>query len=100
MMWQRPNKGISLFEVLITLALFSSLFFAFNRWTTSQRQSAVKIYQDIQALQIAENQAQRQILGLGCELQVRQNTSVFNVRCQNNQVIVRSPQGEISIKIE
>lgn len=96
----RVNKGMSLASVMFTLALFSTLFLAFNQWTANQRKSAVKIYYDFQALQIAENQAQRQFLGLPCEQRVQQNGVQFNVQCQGNQVVIRSPQGEFSLKNE
>lgn len=96
----RPIKGMSLTTVLFTLALFSILFLAFNQWTASQRKSAVKIYQDFQAIQIAENQAQRQFLGLPCESGVQQNSLRFRVECQATHVIVRYPLGEFSLKTE
>ncbi|WP_181154848.1 DUF5374 domain-containing protein [Haemophilus haemolyticus] len=96
-MFQR-NKGMSLTTLLFSLALFSVLFIAFNQWTASQRKSAVKTYQDFQAIQIAENQAQRQFLGLPCEQLIQQNSLTFRVQCENERVIVRYPMGEISIK--
>lgn len=96
----RPIKGMSLTTVLFTLALFSILFLAFNQWTASQRKSAVKIYQDFQAIQIAENQAQRQFLGLPCESSLQQNGLRFRVECQATRVIVRYPLGEFSLKTE
>ena len=92
------NKGMSLTTLLFSLALFSVLFLVFNQWTAEQRKSAVKIYQDFQAIQIAENQAQRQFLGLACEQLIQQNSLTFRVQCQNERVIVRYPMGEISIK--
>ena len=92
------NKGMSLTTLLFSLALFSVLFIVFNQWTASQRKSAVKTYQDFQAIQIAENQAQRQFLGLPCEQLIQQNSLTFRVQCQNERVIVRYPMGEISIK--
>lgn len=97
---RRLNKGMSLLTLLFTLALFSLLFVAFNQWTGSQRKSAVKIYQDFQAIQIAENQAQRQFLGLPCEQNVQQNGLRFRLQCQSDRVIVRYPLGEISLKTE
>ncbi|MDU5696702.1 MAG: hypothetical protein E6001_08295 [Haemophilus parainfluenzae] len=54
-------------SLLLALSIFSGLFLIFNRWTTEQRKSAVRIFQEFQAIQIAENQAQRQFLGLSCE---------------------------------
>ena len=92
------NKGMSLTTLLFSLALFSVLFIVFNQWTASQRKSAVKTYQDFQAIQVAENQAQRQFLGLACEQLIQQNGFTFRVQCQNERVIVRYPMGEISIK--
>ena len=92
------NKGMSLTTLLFSLALFSVLFIVFNQWTASQRKSAVKTYQDFQAIQVAENQAQRQFLGLACEQLIQQNGLTFRVQCQNEHVIVRYPMGEISIK--
>lgn len=94
----RMNKGMSLITLLFSLALFSVLFLVFNQWTAEQRKSAVKIYQDFQATQIAENQAQRQFLGLACEQLIQQNDLTFRVQCENERVIVRYPMGEISIK--
>lgn len=89
---------MSLTTLLFSLALFSVLFLVFNQWTAEQRKSAVKIYQDFQAIQIAENQAQRQFLGLACEQLIQQNGLTFRVQCENERVIVRYPMGEISIK--
>lgn len=92
------NKGMSLTTLLFSLALFSVLFIAFNQWTASQRKSAVKTYQDFQAVQVAENQAERQFLGLPCEQLIQQNSLTFRIQCENERVIVRYPIGEISIK--
>ena len=94
----RMNKGMSLTTLLFSLALFSVLFIAFNQWTASQRKSAVKTYQDFQAIQVAENQAQRQFLGLACEHLIQQNDLTFRVLSENVRVIVRYPMGEILIK--
>ena len=58
----------------------------------------MKTYQDFQAIQVAENQAQRQFLGLACEQFIQQNGLTFRVQCQNERVIVRYPMDEISIK--
>lgn len=92
------NKGMSLTTLLFSLALFSVLFITFNQWTANQRKSAVKTYQDFQAIQVSENQAQRQFLGLACEQLIQQNGLTFRVQCENERVIVRYPMGEISIK--
>ena len=68
----KVNKGMSLMSLLLALSIFSGLFLIFNRWTTEQRKSAVRLFQEFQAIQIAENQAQRQFLGLSCENSIQQ----------------------------
>lgn len=89
-------KGMSLLSLLISLTAFSGIFLAVNQWTSYQRKSAVEIYQRYQAIQIAENQKQRQFLGLECESTVSQNGIRFQVQC-GIPLIVRYPAGEIRL---
>ncbi|MCK3657588.1 hypothetical protein A4G18_02370 [Pasteurellaceae bacterium Pebbles2] len=91
------HKGMSLTTVLVALSLFSSLFLAINQWASYQRKNANHIYQRYQALQIAENQQQRQFLGLSCDPLVEQNGLTFQVSCQGNGVKVRYILGEIQL---
>lgn len=88
-------RGASLLSVLLALTLFSSIFIAMQSWAHFQRQSAVQIYQRFQAIQIAENQKQRQFLGLGCLSQVQQNQMTFHIHCQNDRISVSYPMGKI-----
>lgn len=91
------NKGMTLISLLVTLSIFSTLFLALNQWTAHQRKSAVEIYQRFQAIQIAQNQHQRQFLGLPCENRVQLNQQGFMVNCTGEKVVVVYPQGEISL---
>ena len=91
------QKGMSLVSLLVTLSVFSGLFLTFNQWGNLQRKSAVEIYQRFQAIQIAENQRQRQFLGLSCESSIHQNHIHFHITCTQNQVTVKYPRGEISL---
>lgn len=91
------QKGISLLSLLVTLSVFSGLFLTFNQWGNVQRKSAVEIYQRFQAIQLAENQRQRQFLGLSCESSIHQNHIHFHITCTQNQVTVKYPRGEISL---
>lgn len=91
------NKGMSLFSLLVTLSIFSTVFLSVNQWASQQRKSAVEIYQRFQAIQIAQNQRQRQFLGLACEHSVRLNKQDFAVNCSADKVIVAYPKGEISL---
>lgn len=90
-------KGMSLLTFLFTLSLFSGLFLTINEWLGYQRKSAVEIYQRFQAVQIAENQKQRQFLGLGCHSSISQNSLQFSVQCSADKVKVSYPRGEINL---
>ncbi|WP_439328454.1 DUF5374 domain-containing protein [Lonepinella sp. BR2357] len=91
------QRGMSLVTLLAVLSLFSGIFLAINQWTSHQRKTANEIYQRYQAIQIAENQQQRQFLGLPCENQVQQNQLTFSIFCTGKQVKVRYILGEISL---
>ena len=95
-----PNKGMGMLSFLVTLMIFGFLFTAIGKWSANQRQHAAVIYQQYQAIQIAENQGQRQFLDLSCESNVRQNALHLTVDCSGNQITVRYPLGEISLKTE
>ena len=90
-------KGMSLLSFLFTSSIFSGIFLSINQWSDQQRKSAVDIYQRFQAVQIAENQKQRQFLGLSCEDKVMQNKLEFDVQCIGDSVRVRYPRGEINL---
>ena len=90
-------KGMSLLSFLFTLSIFSGIFLSINQWGDQQRKSAVNIYQRFQAVQIAENQKQRQFLGLSCEDKVMRNKLEFDVQCIGDSVRVRYPRGEINL---
>ena len=79
-------------SLLLALSIFSGLFLIFNRWTTEQRKSAVRLFQEFQA--------QRQFLGLSCENSVEQNDIQFSIQCSHHQVNIRYPQGEFLLKTE
>lgn len=91
------QRGMSLFSFLITLTIFSGIFFSILQWRNQQSKSAVEIYQSFQGIQLAENQQQRQLLGLPCENSREQNGIRFHISCVGNQIIVRYPRGEIRL---
>ncbi|PJG84607.1 DUF5374 domain-containing protein [Conservatibacter flavescens] len=92
------HKGMSLVSLLITLTIFSGLFFVIHQWSATQRKSAVKTYQHYQGVQIAENQLQRQWIGLPCQHTIRQNAIKFEVSCEQTKVTVRFPVGEVVLE--
>ncbi len=96
-LFHRFKQGMRLITLLVTLSLFSGIFLAINQWVNVQRQTANEIYQRYQAIQIAENQQQRQFLGLSCETEVKQNQLTFSVSCLGERVKVRYILGEIGL---
>lgn len=81
---------------LLALTMFSGILLVFQKWSAHQTQKAESTYQRYQAIQIAENQQQRQMFALACQPRVEMNQIVFWVSCQNNHISVRYPMGEIS----
>lgn len=96
----RYKKGASMAAVLLTLMLFSLSLLAVSRWLTAQQRDGLQIYQQYQAVLLAQNQLARQRLGLACETQITQNQIRFELQCQAQQVKVRFPLGEISLSAE
>ncbi|WP_425427447.1 DUF5374 domain-containing protein [Avibacterium endocarditidis] len=90
-------KGMNLFSLLMTLTLFSGIFLSINQWLTHQRQSAVKIYQDLQAISIAHNQHQRLFMGLSCQTQI-ENQLIFHLHCHKIKLLCVIPQGKPAYK--
>ncbi|NBI12394.1 hypothetical protein GVX81_01875 [[Haemophilus] felis] len=90
------NKGSSLITFLLALTLFSAILLVFQKWSEQQTKQAQITYQRYQAIQIAENQKQRQMFGLGCQSKIEMNGLQFRVHCQNNQISVTYPMGEIA----
>lgn len=90
-------KGMNLFSLLVTLTLFSGIFLSVNQWLSHQRQSAVRIFQDLQAWSIANNQQQRRLMGLNCQSQIEQNHIIFHISCDGNQVTVHYPTGNVRL---
>ncbi|MDU8924071.1 DUF5374 domain-containing protein [Pasteurellaceae bacterium LIM206] len=85
---------------LLALSSFTILLLAVQQWGYYQRQSAVLNFQFLQAVQIAENQLQRQYLGLSCEKQVRQNEVGFTItQCDRARISVHYPAGEFNLEI-
>lgn len=88
---------MSLFFVMITLTLFSSIFISLNQWLSYQRKSAFQIYQSLQATSIVANQKYRQLAKLNCQSKVEQNGIIFQIYCEQDKVKVVYPTGEMSL---
>ena len=94
------KKGASLLGVLVAISLFSLIILSISRWLNHQQRDGLLTYQRYQALLLAQNQFSRHRLGLPCQTKLVQNQIVFSLSCQNKQVKVRFPLGEITLKAE
>ncbi|GJH42036.1 DUF5374 domain-containing protein [Pasteurella canis] len=90
-------KGMTLLSLLVTLSIFSVIFLSINQWLAMQRQCMNRIYHETQVIQIAENQKQRQFLGLDCEKQTKQNSVLFQIKCTSGKITVSSPFAQITL---
>lgn len=92
---------MSLVTLLVTMSIFSALFLWINQWASQQRKSAVGIYLDYQALQIAENQHQRLFLEPTRQCQsVKQNGVYFKVTCKGKNVEVQYANRQINLALD
>ncbi|MCK3655124.1 hypothetical protein A4G19_04915 [Pasteurellaceae bacterium Macca] len=90
-------KAETLTSLLIALAIFAILIFNYGQWQNSQHQQMNRIYQQQQALLIAENQLTLKLAKLPCEKQQKQNHLLFKIECSPQQIKVIFPLGEITL---
>lgn len=90
-------KAESSINLLMTLSLFVIIFFAYLKWQSIQTQQANFLYQQQQALQIAENQLALKMAKQECKRLVKQNNLQFSVQCSEAGVKVIFPLGEIKL---
>ncbi|AWX14229.1 hypothetical protein CEP45_07445 [Mergibacter septicus] len=91
------QNGSSSVSILLAISLFSFLCLSVQQGLNVQQQQASEIYQRYQAIQIAENQLNRQYLGLECENQRIQNGIRFQISC-DQQVTVTYPLGVVKVR--
>lgn len=94
----RMIKAETFVSLLVAISLFSIIFMSFSYWQTEQNKNLAEIYQQQQALQIAENQLALQMAGLSCENRVEQNHLSFEVQCISQKISVIYPLGRVEIQ--
>lgn len=92
----KPIKAESLVSILLAIAIFSILLLAYGKWQSQQNRSLNFIYQQQQALQIAENQIVLQMAEMNCEAQIEQNSIIFTIQCGQG-IMVNFPLGRVKI---
>lgn len=92
-------RSESIISILIVISLFLILFLSYSRWQNIQHQQENFLYQQQQALQIAENQIALKMANMECNKRSNfQNNLEFIVDCQPQYLKVKFPLGEISIE--
>lgn len=91
------TKAETLISLLVAISLFTILFLTYSNWQSSQQQQANYVYQQQQALQIAENQLNLKAANEPCERMVKQNHLTFKITCTEYKIIVVFPLGEVEI---
>lgn len=90
-------RAESYLSVLVIISVFIVVFFGYIKWQGMQTKQEAFLYQQQQALQIAENQIALKMAGKACERSIRQNSLHFLIRCSEREIIVSFPLGEIKI---
>lgn len=95
----RPNKfkAETFISTLAAVMLFSVLFLGYTHRQKDQTAQLNYIYQQHQALQIAENQISLKLAGMPCESHFQENRLSFRIKCDENDVRVIFPLGEVKI---
>lgn len=92
----KAESGLSL---LIALSLFAIVSLSAMKWQQSQIHQTTYLYQQQQALLIAENQIDRQLARQQCEQIVEQNGIRFEIqKCTPQLIQIKFPLGNIEIK--
>lgn len=91
-------KAESAVSLLLAIVLFSILFLSYAEWQNQQHRQQQFLFQQQQALQIAENQIALQMAGKPCQRRIEQNQTTFELlRCTPSEIQIRFPLGELHI---
>ena len=91
-------KAESLTSLMVVMLIFSVIYLGYSRWQHIQNKQSTLIFQQQQALQIAENQIALLMAGKPCENQIRQNEQEIKEQCRSNTLKITFPSGEVVIE--
>lgn len=94
---KKQFKAETFSSLLIGILLFSMLFIIYGKWQNQSAKQKIFLYQQRQAMQIAENQLSLIMAHLPCETSIKQNRLIFSVDCTKNKIIVKFPAGEFRL---
>lgn len=91
-------RSESALSLLVIISVFAVVFLSYLKWQGIQTKREALLYQQQQALQIAENQIALKMADKACERSVLQNNLRFGIQCTDREIIVSFPLGEIKIR--
>ena len=84
-------------NLLVIITIFALICLGYLQWQSQQNRQVNFIFQQQQALQIAENQLARKMAAVNCESAVEQNQLRFFIECQPNKIEVKFPLGSVVV---
>ena len=84
-------------SLLVIIAIFALICLGYLQWQSQQNQQVNFIFQQQQALQIAENQLARKMAAVNCESAVEQNQLRFVIECRQDKIEVKFPLGSVVV---
>lgn len=91
-------RSESALSLLVIISVFTVVFLGYLKWQGIQTKREALLYQQQQALQIAENQIALKMVDKACERSVLQNNLRFRIQCTDREITVSFPLGEIKIR--
>lgn len=88
--WIKAENTLS---IMMAVMISSILLLTYSQWQGRQNYAQMQIFQQLEAMQIAENQIVLKMAKLPCETEISQNKLRFNVSCEQNRIRVEYPLG-------
>ncbi len=99
-MLRNKIKAESFISLLVVISLFSTTYMLYMNWEKSYNKQQVFLFQQKQALLVADNQINLLMAKMPCEKQVVYNGTNFAIECNERAVRVRFATGEVNIELD
>lgn len=99
-MLRNKIKAETFISLLVAISLFSTIYMVYMNWQKSYNKQRVDLFQQRQALFIADNQINLRMAKIPCEKQAVYNGTNFTIECSEHGVRVRFATGEVNIELD
>ena len=99
-MLRNKIKAETFISVLVAISLFSTIYMVYINWQKSYNKQRVFLFQQKQALLVADNQINLRMAKIPCEKQAVYNDTNFAIECSERTVRVRFATGEVNIELD